>query len=161
LPEEQARFGNRRFYRRITDKQWQDADRQAIQDTAFHLKADENGLSVFDADLATPRAALENQLDIWRGIAADAGRLEKDRKWAGRKLEQCGDSVEGLVAAGFGIAEVTETLFRRYGFVPSLEIEANGHLEILGTKEAFEEQSLEIIDDPDCRILSPEECLEE
>ena len=55
--------------------------------------------------------------------------------------------------------EVTEALFRRCGFQPSAEIDPNGHLEILGNKEAFEEQSLEIIDDPECRILSEEECL--
>jgi hypothetical protein len=158
LPEEPARPGPRRFYRRIKDNQWQDESRQMPQDTAFHRGKDEDGLSVFDAAVATPRDVLEDQINIWREIAQDPIKSEKDHRWANRKLEQCDNSVEGLLSQGWGVAEITESLFWRCGFEPSAKIDPNGHLEILGTKAAFEEQSLEIIDDPDCRVLSDEEC---
>ncbi|GEM_PF-2729558 len=116
------------------------------------------GLSVFDADIATPRAVLEDQLNIWTVIAQDPNKPEKDHRWANKKLEQCDSSVEGMLAQGWGVAEVTEGLFRRCNVEPAVEIDPNGHLEILGTKEAFEEQSLEIIDDPECRVLTDDEC---
>ena len=158
MPEEPARPGTRRFYRRIRNDQWQDETRQSLQDTAFHVKDDVEGLSVFDADLATPRAVLEDQLAIWRAIAQDAGKSDKDHKWANKKLEQHGNSVEGLLEKGWGVAEVTESLFRRCGFQPSAQIDPNGHLVFEGTEAAFEEQSLEIVADPDCRVLSEAEC---
>ena len=129
------------------------------QDTAFHLREGEAGLSVFDAGLATPRSVLEDQLNIWRGIAEDVTKSEKDHRWANKKLEQCGSSVEVLLSQGWGVAEVTEALFVRCGLQPSVEIDPSGHLEIIGTEGAFQEQSLEIIDDPECRVLSDEECL--
>ncbi len=158
MPEEEARPGNRRFYRRIRNDQWQDKAQRTLLDTAFHTREGEAGLSVFDADIATPEAVLENQLVIWREIAQDPAKSEKDHKWAAKKLESCGNSVAGLLAQGWGVAEVPEELFRRCGLEPSADIDSNGHLEILGSQEQFEEQSLEIIDDAKCRVLPDDEC---
>lgn len=156
MPEQQPLPEKRRFYRRVRSDQWQEADRQTLQDTVFHIKAGEQGLSVFDAAFAPPRAVLEHLLQEWVQIAA---RSEKDQRWVTKQWEKHGISVEALVASGWGVAAVPEDVFLRCGFQPSLQIDPNGHLEILGTKAAFEEQSLEIIDDPECRILPEEECL--
>lgn len=158
MPEEPAQPGNRRFYRRIKNDQWQDAARQDLQDTAFHVRDDTEGLSVFDASVASPRAVLEHLLMQWQGTAADVSLSLDKQKWAHRKLDQCGASVAGLLEQGWGVAEVTEQLFLRCGLEPSDQVDADGHLVIEGTEADFEEQSLEIIDDPDCRILSVDEC---
>jgi len=149
----------RRFYRRIGYDQWQDKAQRTIIGRVFEIKVGESGLSVFDADKARPRVVLEDLLNQWREVAEDASLPLDKQKWARRKLEQSSHSVEGLLTIGWGVAEVTEALFRRCGFEPSAKIDPNGHLEILGTKEAFEEQSLEIIDnEAECRVLSDEEC---
>lgn len=156
MPEDQPPQEKRRFYRRVRNDQWQQEDQQTLKDTVFYIKGSELGLSVFDAAFAVPRTVLEHLLQEWDQIAA---RSEKDQRWVAKQWEKHGKSVEALVASGWGVTVVTEDLFVRCGFQPSSQIDPNGHLEILGTKEAFEEQSLEIIDDPECWILSEEECL--
>ena len=156
MPDEPVQPGNRRFYRRIKSDQWQDETRQALQDTVFSLREGEAGLSVFDTAEASPRAVLEYLLQEWDAIAL---KSERDARWAAKQRAIHGETVEGLLESGWGVAEVSEALFLRSGFQPSPYTERNGHLEILGMKEAFEEKSLDIIDDPECRILSVEECL--
>lgn len=156
MPEEQALPGNRRFYRRIRNDQWQDKAGRTIQDTVFHVRDDTEGLSVFDASIAAPRAVLQHLLNEWDKIA---GRSEKDRNWVGRQWEKHGDSVETLVANGWGVVEVPESLFVRCGFRPSAQVDPDGHLVFEGTVAAYQEQSLEIIDNPACRVLSNDECL--
>ena len=158
MPEEEARPGNRRFYRRIRNDQWQDKAARTLQDIVFHVRNDVEGLSVFDAAIARPRTVLEHLLAEWSKTAEDVSLPLDKQKWARRKLNQCGNSVEGLLAQGWGVAEVPEELFLRCGLEPSVKMDPNGHLEILGTQEQFEEQSLEIIDDDECRVLSDDEC---
>ena len=148
--------GDRRFYRRIRNDQWQDKAGRTIQDTVFHVRDDTEGLSVFDATIARPHAVLQHLLNEWDKIA---DRSEKDRKWVGRQWAKHGDSVETLVTSGWGVAEVPESLFMRCGFQPSAQIDPDGHLVFEGTEADFQEQSLEIVVDLACRVLSDDECL--
>ena len=156
MPEEQATPGGRRFYRRIRSNQWQDKAGRIIQDIVFHVRDDTEGLSVFDAAIAAPRAVLQHLLNEWDKIA---DKSEKDRKWVVKQWEIHGASVEALVNSGWGVAEVPEALFLRCGFRPSAQVDPDGHLVFEGTVADFQEQSLEIIDDPMCRVLSNDECL--
>ena len=155
MPEEEARPGNRRFYRRIRNDQWQDKAQRTLLDIAFHTRENEPGLSVFDAAIARPRAVLQHLLNEWDKIASKSA---SDQKWVSKQWVKHGDSVEALLASGWAVAEVTEALFLRCGLQPSDQTDPDGHLEILGTQEQFEEQSLEIIDDDECRVLSDDEC---
>lgn len=158
---------SRRLFRRIAYNKWEQPESDDLERSlpkkpvpqAFELKPEEPGLSVFDADIASARQVLQHQLNTWlrNEISEDASR----KKSAKNNLKKCDRSVEGMVEWGWGIVEISEEDFVRLGFheftEPEIDENIEGHIEVLGTIETFQEQGPSLVEAS--RTLEDTDCL--
>jgi hypothetical protein len=140
-------------HRRVAPHQWDPKTNQA-QPAAFRRRPNEAGLSVYRADLATPRRTLELMLAAQRAKARSSDPLIVDR--ATLWLQKNGDTPELLVDNGWRVVRLSLDAFTAHGFQIGTA-NADGHLDIRGSIEAFERYSLHFA--RVAQVLSPQECL--
>ena len=80
------------LYRRVSPGQWRTDDPQTPEESLFYRRPNEESLSVFDAEMATPTAVLEHLLNLW---------IKQNRRG---KLKECGGTIKGLRELGWGVA---------------------------------------------------------
>jgi hypothetical protein len=114
-------------YRRIHPYHW-DARRSRLKRGAFIPRANTQ-LSVFRADLQTPRGLLQHGIDDWRQrLTSDD---ETTRQSAAENLRRYGGTPEELVRNGWRVAELPVSAFTDRDF--SLDgPEPDGHQNAVG-----------------------------
>lgn len=122
-------------YRVLSPALWDRSVGKALP-TAFQLRpSDEDGLSVFAAEVITPDGLLQVILgERSSTLADDPRRLEK---W----LRKNGRSPAEMRASGWAVAALPLSVFSDQGFLPG-PVEPDGHISIKGSPEAFERFSV-------------------
>ena len=116
------------LYRRVSPGQWRTDDPQTPEESLFYRRPNEESLSVFDAEMATPTAVLEHLLNLW---------IKQNRRG---KLKECGGTIKGLRELGWGVVafEVDSPWLEQFGFALGVP-DSLGHLQIIGDETAFEQ----------------------
>ena len=136
-------------YRVINPTNW-DKAKDRPKPTAFK-QSQGRALSVFSAELQTPRGALQHHIDAWNKQLVSDEHLEREK--AARNLADFGDTVEKLVDNGYHVVRVPLIEFARRDFEIS-DPEPNGHRDIRGDFDTHK-RDLALAAEP----LSSERCL--
>lgn len=147
LPPEQ------RAYRRLSPPQW-DAETGVIAPRAFALRPGEEGLSLFRADIRTPRGVLQECIDGQKRRLRS--RSPEVRRRARLFLEKNGDTPESLVRNGWRVAEIALREFDREGLRVE-QPELNGHFQVKGAVTIFAELILDLSEE--AILLDVSDCL--
>ena len=142
------------FYllRRLSPTQW-NHELNEPNDLAFRLRpVDKGGLSVYLEGVQTPRSVLQLMIDSQKTKAVKSP--ERVEKW----FELNGSSVEVLVNNFWRVARVPKSAFPSEQFTFTMPNLADGHLEILGTQEAFETYTDQILSQT--LLCTLRECME-
>jgi hypothetical protein len=149
LPDSAERPRAEYVYRRIHPYNW-DARRSKLKRGAFIPRANTQ-LSVFRADLRTPRGLLQQCIDDWRQkLTSDD---ESTQHSAAENLRHYGETPEQLVQNGWRIAELPVTALTERGFTLDGP-EADGHQNVAGDYPLYSGELIRI-----ARILDEVECL--
>jgi hypothetical protein len=127
-----------------------DARKNRLKRGAFIPRAGTR-LSVFRADMQTPRGLLQHCLDDWRQKLASAD--DSARQSAAQNLQRYGDTVEELIRSGWRIAKLPVTAFTERGFTLDGP-EPDGHQNVEGDYSLYSGELIGIAE-----ILTEQECL--
>ena len=136
-------------YRRIHPYHW-DSRKNRLKRGAFVPRSGTQ-LSVFRADLQTPRGLLQHCLNDWQQKLRSPD--ERAQQAAGENLRKYGDTVEKLVENGWRIAVLPVTAFTDRGFQLDGP-EPDGHQNVTGDYGLYSRDLVSIAE-----VLSNEECL--
>lgn len=145
-PQQEAVF----VLRRLTPKQW-DRRVQEVLETAFTLRFDETGLSIYDENIQSPRTILQKVLD------EQQERYKDDPQGLANWHNSNGSTVEEMIKKNWRVARVPMSAFPPDTFSLTPQ-EPDGHQEIVGTAEDFQTYGVEIAGK--ATLCTPEECLE-
>lgn len=149
MPDSAERPWDEYVYRRIHPYNW-DERRSRLKRGAFIPRANTQ-LSVFRADLQTPRGLLQHCIDDWRQkLTSDD---ESTRQSAAENLRQHGETPEQLVRNGWRIAELPVSALTERGFTLDGP-EPDGHQNAAGDYALYSGELIHL-----ARILDEEECL--
>ena len=112
-------------------------------------------LSVYRADLATPREVLQKQIDVWQQqLSSDVDEL---REKATKNLVEQGSTVEELVQNRWRVARIpiSELTARGYIFDSVVVQGDRGHLNIEGDYDLYRNELSSL-----AHLVSVEGCLE-
>ncbi len=143
------------LYRQLTPTSW-DQKKNRLNSNVFRRRSNELGLSVYRADIQTPRGVLQACLDAQHRKLASANSEQVAA--AENFFRLYGSTVESLVAAGWRVARVPAAAFTERRFVLGDPDEV-GHLNVFGTLEDFARYTNEL--SKHAELLSGEQCLEE
>ena len=134
--------------------------KNGLKPRAFIPKEGE-GLSVYRADMRTPRSLIAQCLDDQkRRLSSDD---EDARKRAGAFIAQYGDTIEKLVASGWRVARIPASAFTTRNFTidgPEPVGHPNcGHQNVYGAIEDFQTNALIWMEEAE--LLTPGACLQE
>lgn len=146
-----SRAGAAHVYRRIPPNHWK--PKTGERKPGAFIPREGTSLSVFAADLQTPRGVLQHCIDDLRRKLTSTDPAQQER--AASQLARHGDTVEQMVANGWRVLLVPRSAFTERGFTLT-EPEADGHQNVVGEYLAYAEQLAEL-----SILLSPEECLRE
>jgi hypothetical protein len=118
---------------------------------AFKAKAGQS-LSVFRADLRSPRAVLQHGIDAAKQMAASQDETVRSR--GEKQLADYGNSVEEWVKNGCRVARVPVSAFLERSFTLD-EPDAEGHQNVTGDYDLHKVDLATIAE-----VLTEEECLE-
>jgi hypothetical protein len=143
------------LYRQLTPTSW-DHRKDRLNSNVFRRRPNEQGVSVYQAGLQTPRGVLQACVDAQhRKLASD----DPEQIAAAENFFRLyGTTVESLVDSGWRVACVPVRAFTERGFTLD-EPDAIGHLNVLGSVEEFARYTNEL---SKCsELLSQDQCLEE
>jgi hypothetical protein len=143
------------LYRQLTPTSW-DRKKNRLNSNVFRRRANELGVSVYLADLQTPRGVLRACIDAQRRKLA-SGDPEQVAA-AENFFRLYGSTVESLVAAGWRVARVPVAAFTERHFALG-EPDEIGHLNVFGAVEEFARYTNEL--SKQAELLSAERCLED
>lgn len=149
MPEPPPTSIDQFVYRVINPTNW-DRPKDRPKPTAFK-QSHGRALSVFSADLQTPRGALQHHIDAWKKQLLSDEDLEREK--AARNLADFGDTVEKLVENGYRVVTMPLVEFARREFEISTP-ELNGHQDIRGDFDLHKRELAMV-----AKLLSPERCL--
>jgi hypothetical protein len=145
------------LYRRVAPPNYK-IKKNEVSPQAFIPGPDMRGLSVFRADMASPRQVLEARIEDERAKLAspDPAVRERAEIWIDKN-----STVEALVDKQYRVIEIPISAVISMGFRLE-EPDEIGHLNILGSPESFDAHQLdfvELIVINAARVLTAEECL--
>lgn len=123
---------------------------------AFALRVNESELSVYSAEVQTPRGALQRLIDQLE--EAYNAKPEEERARFRAWMERKGTTVERRLALGWRIVRLPLSAFLERGFIAG-EVEPDGHISIEGPREEFEDYAREFV--LLAQVLTPEEVIAE
>jgi hypothetical protein len=136
-------------YRRIHPYNW-DARKNRLKRGAF-IPRSGTRLSVFRADMQTPRGLLQHCLDDWRLKLTSAD--ESTRQSAVQNLQRYGQTVEELWRSGWRVARLPAAAFAERGFTLDGP-DADGHQNVEGDYSLYSGELVSIAE-----VLTEQECL--
>jgi hypothetical protein len=136
-------------YRRIHPCNW-DSRNNRLKRGAFIPRAGTQ-LSVFRADLQTPRGLLQHCIDDWQQKLATGD--ESTRQSGAENLQRYGATVEELLRNGCRIARLPVAAFTTRGFTLDGP-EPNGHQNVAGEYALYSGELIGVAE-----ILTEQECL--
>ena len=123
----------------------------------FALRPNEEGLSVFHANIVTPRGVLQAFID---NNTANLNAEDDSICERALKSYKIYPTVETMVEEGWRIVKIPISAIIKLGFSLT-EVESNGHLEIRGERELFKQCELafvELVKKGTAQLLTKEEC---
>jgi hypothetical protein len=149
LPEPADHSRAEHIYRRIHPYHWE-SRKDKLKRGAF-IPQPNLRLSVFRADLQTPRGLLQHCIDDWQQklLSDDPQTWQR----AADNLEKYGDTPEVLYQNGWRVAELPAAAFTERGFTLDGP-EPDGHQNAEGDYQLYSGELVRI-----ARILSEAECL--
>jgi hypothetical protein len=136
-------------YRRIHPHGW-NARGNKPKESSFIARPG-TGLSVFRADLTSPRQVLQHALDVARALSTSPD--EHVRQRGEKQLRDFGDTVETWVQNGWRVVRIPTTAFLERGFSLD-EPDTRGHQNVYGDHVLH---SVDLVDIAE--VLTDEECL--
>lgn len=145
------------LYRRMLPSQFDKRQGQP-KSILFHLRENEDGLSVFDSRAKSPREVLQQYIDNNK-LAIENG-TEVEQKAAQKRLTEY-PNVEAMVDKGWQIVKIPKSAITALGLELS-DIDNNGHLLILGVEnfnDVYPPLFINLVINGIASLVSREECL--
>jgi hypothetical protein len=142
------------LYRQLTPTSW-DQKKNRLNSNVFRRRTNEQGVSVYWADLQSPRGVLQVTIDAQHRklTSGDPEQVAAAENF----FRLYGTTVESLVEAGWRIARVPVVAFTERSFTLE-EPDTIGHLNVFGSVEEFARYTNEL--GKCAELLTADQCLE-
>ena len=142
------------LYRQLTPTSW-DQKKNRLNSNVFRRRPNEQGVSVYRADLQTPHGVLQACIDAQHRklTSGDPAQVAAAENF----FRLYGTTVESLVEAGWRIARVPVAVLTERSFTLE-KPDTSGHLNVFGSGEEFARYTNEL--SKCAELLTADQCLE-